>query len=121
MADPGRKYTVKYILSLLGISRASYYAILKNGTMVKRSSNEMKRMRKMPSLFEGDGIQRLRQGIKTDLYDAAPSHGAALGTKKDTPHHEGIWDYIIHSEIGFLKSYGWSSTPKKCKTKSSWT
>lgn len=27
-ADPGRKYTVKRILSLLGISRASYYAIL---------------------------------------------------------------------------------------------
>lgn len=28
--DPGRKYTVRSILSLLGISHASYYAILKN-------------------------------------------------------------------------------------------
>ena len=28
--DPGRKYTIKRALSLLGISRASYYAALKN-------------------------------------------------------------------------------------------
>ena len=30
--DPGRKYSVRKILSLMKISRASYYAILKNGT-----------------------------------------------------------------------------------------
>lgn len=30
-SDPGRKYTIRFMLSLLGISHASYYAILKNG------------------------------------------------------------------------------------------
>lgn len=37
-SDPGRKYTIRSILSLLGISHASYYAILKNAEYGQRAS-----------------------------------------------------------------------------------
>jgi len=30
--DPGRKYTKRYILSLIGISKSSFYACLKNSS-----------------------------------------------------------------------------------------
>lgn len=49
--DPGRKYTIRSMLSLLGISRASYYAILKNPGYGRAASERRERDRQDAALI----------------------------------------------------------------------
>lgn len=83
MADPGRKYTVKYILSLLGISRASYYAILKNGNygqaVIKRNEKDAQDAQLIRRVMEYKGFAKGSRQIYMMLPTLTGQH---LGLKK---------------------------------------
>lgn len=60
--DPGRKYSVRKILSLMKISRASYYAILKNGTygqsVVQRNAQDEQDAELIRTVMEYKGFAK---------------------------------------------------------------
>ena len=80
--DPGRKYTVKSMLSLLGISRASYYTALKDGYglgAIKRNEQDKQAAELIRQVMEYKGFAKGSRQI----YMMLPSlTGKRLGLKK---------------------------------------
>ena len=81
--DPGRKYSVRKILSLLKISRASYYAILKNGTygqsVVQRNAQDEQDAELIRTVMEYKGFAKGSRQI----YMMMPAlTGKRMGLKK---------------------------------------
>lgn len=79
--DPGRKYSVRKILSLMKISRASYYAILKNDaygqSVVQRSAQDEQDAELIRTVMEYKGFAKGSRQIYTldegDIHDAVIS------------------------------------------------
>ena len=81
--DPGRKYSVRKILSLMKISRASYYAILKNGTygqsVVQRNAQDEQDAELIRTVMEYKGFAKGSRQI----YMMMPAlTGKRMGLKK---------------------------------------
>lgn len=80
--DPGRKYTVKQILSLLGVPRASYYAALKDGygkATMERNEQDKQDANLIRQVMEYKGFGKGSRQIYTMLPYLT---GKRLGLKK---------------------------------------
>ncbi len=81
-SDPGRKYSVKYVLSLLGISRASYYSAVKESygrRRMERSAQDRQDAELIRQVMEYKGFAKGSRQI----YMLLPSlTGKHLGLKK---------------------------------------
>lgn len=100
-SDPGQKYTIKYALSLIGISRASYYDILKNKSygqaVIKRSEKDKQDADLIRKVMEYKGFSKGSRQIYMLLPDLT---GQKLGLKKirRIMKEHGITSYIRQSD-----------------------
>ena len=114
--DQGRKYSVRKILSLMKISRASYYAILKNGTygqsVVQRNAQDEQDAELIRTVMEYKGFAKGSRQI----YMMMPAlTGKRMGLKKDTPYYENVQPHIVDSEGSAFQAHGWSGTEKNVR------
>lgn len=114
--DPGRKYSVRKILSHEDFS-CVILCHTEEWHLWTVGSTE-KRTRRAGCRTDSNryGIQGVCQRLKADLYDDASSDGKAYGAEKDTPYYENVQPHIVDSEGSAFQAHGWSGTEKECET-----